>query len=176
MAAHPDERFLLGVAESVPLWSDPNAASPDFRVFLMSRGPGQATNSGYLLQLGLWLIACLLGSVNGQRRSRSRFTLRVASLLRLTRCVAGGLNWGAGSGGISTPLERSERRVSRLSLWLLLDEKGAFFGRRRSWLWLLSRSNKRIFLPLIPWARCLSRRLSYQLCAVSCSERRFGPA
>jgi len=30
MAAHPDERFLLGVAQATPLWGDPNAASPDF--------------------------------------------------------------------------------------------------------------------------------------------------
>ncbi len=30
IAAHPDERFLLGVAQSTPLWGDPCAASPDF--------------------------------------------------------------------------------------------------------------------------------------------------
>lgn len=30
IAAHPDERFLLGVAQATPLWSDPCAASPDF--------------------------------------------------------------------------------------------------------------------------------------------------
>jgi hypothetical protein len=30
IAAHPDERFLLGVAQATPLWGDPNAASPDF--------------------------------------------------------------------------------------------------------------------------------------------------
>ncbi|HEY88477.1 MAG TPA: hypothetical protein G4N98_01910 [Thermoflexia bacterium] len=30
IAAHPDERFLLGVAESTPLWGDPNVAAPDF--------------------------------------------------------------------------------------------------------------------------------------------------
>lgn len=30
IAAHPDERFLLGVAASTPLWGDPNAAAPDF--------------------------------------------------------------------------------------------------------------------------------------------------
>ncbi len=30
IAAHPDERFLLGVAQATPLWGDPCAASPDF--------------------------------------------------------------------------------------------------------------------------------------------------
>ena len=30
IAAHPDERFLLGVAQATPLWGDPNATSPDF--------------------------------------------------------------------------------------------------------------------------------------------------
>ncbi len=30
IAAHPDERFLLGVAQATPLWGDPNIASPDF--------------------------------------------------------------------------------------------------------------------------------------------------
>ncbi|HNT76784.1 MAG TPA: phospholipid carrier-dependent glycosyltransferase, partial [Anaerolineae bacterium] len=30
IAAHPDERFLLGVAQETPLWGDVCAASPDF--------------------------------------------------------------------------------------------------------------------------------------------------
>lgn len=30
IAAHPDERYLLGVAQSTPLWGDPCATSPDF--------------------------------------------------------------------------------------------------------------------------------------------------
>ncbi len=30
IAAHPDERFLLGIAASTPLWGDPNRAFPDF--------------------------------------------------------------------------------------------------------------------------------------------------
>ena len=30
IAAHPDERFLLGVAQATSLWADPCAASPDF--------------------------------------------------------------------------------------------------------------------------------------------------
>jgi len=30
IAAHPDERFLLGVAQATPLWGDPCATSPDF--------------------------------------------------------------------------------------------------------------------------------------------------
>ena len=30
IAAHPDERFLLGVAQATALWADPCAASPDF--------------------------------------------------------------------------------------------------------------------------------------------------
>ena len=29
-AAHPDERFLLGIAQETPLWGDPCAAAPDF--------------------------------------------------------------------------------------------------------------------------------------------------
>lgn len=30
IAAHPDERFLLGVAQATPLWGDPCAVSPEF--------------------------------------------------------------------------------------------------------------------------------------------------
>ncbi len=30
IAAHPDERFLLGVAQATPLWGDPCITSPDF--------------------------------------------------------------------------------------------------------------------------------------------------
>ncbi len=30
IAAHPDERFLVAVAQATPLWGDPGAAAPDF--------------------------------------------------------------------------------------------------------------------------------------------------
>ncbi len=30
LAAHPDERYVLGVAQAIPFWGDPCAAAPDF--------------------------------------------------------------------------------------------------------------------------------------------------
>ncbi|MBN1262255.1 MAG: glycosyltransferase family 39 protein [Anaerolineae bacterium] len=84
IAAHPDERFLVGVAEATPLWGDPNAVSPDFPYghlpvyvlrLLIIAAPGRDALFAARLLSGLigvlWVVvtgvlgACLLGESGG---------------------------------------------------------------------------------------------------------------
>jgi hypothetical protein len=72
IAAHPDERFLLGVAQATPLWGDPNVASPDFpyghlpvyvaRLFVMA-APG--VDPLFTLRLFSGLFGVLLVALTG---------------------------------------------------------------------------------------------------------------
>jgi len=72
IAAHPDERFLLGVAQATPLWGDPNVASPDFpyghlavyvaRLFVVT-APG--TDPLFALRLFSGLLGVLLVALTG---------------------------------------------------------------------------------------------------------------
>ncbi len=72
IAAHPDERFLLGVAESTPLWGDPNVAAPDFPYgslpvylarLLINAAPD--TDPLYMLRLCSGLMGVLLVALAG---------------------------------------------------------------------------------------------------------------
>ncbi|MFN2286380.1 MAG: hypothetical protein ACK2UQ_18330, partial [Anaerolineae bacterium] len=72
IAAHPDERFLLGVAQATPLWGDPNVASPDFpyghlpvyvaRLFVMA---APTADPLFTLRLFSGLLGVLLVALTG---------------------------------------------------------------------------------------------------------------
>ncbi len=72
IAAHPDERFLLGVAQTTPLWGDPCAASPDFpyghlpvyvaRLFVMT---APNTDPLFVMRLFFGLLGVLLVALTG---------------------------------------------------------------------------------------------------------------
>ncbi|MEA3309607.1 MAG: glycosyltransferase family 39 protein [Chloroflexota bacterium] len=72
VAVHPDERFLLSVAESTPLWGDPNVASPDFPygslpVYLARLWINTAPDADplYVLRLFSGLVGVLLVALAG---------------------------------------------------------------------------------------------------------------
>jgi hypothetical protein len=72
IAAHPDERFLLGVAQSTPLWGDPCAVSPDFpyghlpvyvaRLFVMA---APTADPLFVMRLFSGLLGVLLVALTG---------------------------------------------------------------------------------------------------------------
>jgi len=72
IAAHPDERFLLGVAQATPLWGDPCATSPDFpyghlpvyvaRLFVMT---APNTDPLFVTRLFSGLLGVLLVALTG---------------------------------------------------------------------------------------------------------------
>ncbi|MGC9399734.1 MAG: hypothetical protein ACP5HM_11425 [Anaerolineae bacterium] len=91
IAAHPDERFLLGVAASTPLWGDPNRAAPDFpyghlpvymaRLLILAAPEADPLYTARLFSglIGVALVA--VGGVLGRRLAGAQGGVRVAALL-----------------------------------------------------------------------------------------------
>ena len=91
IAAHPDERFLLGVAASTPLWGNPNRASPDFpyghlpvtlaRLLILAAPSADPLYAARLLSGLIGVVLVAVGGALGRRLTGVQGGLSAAVLL-----------------------------------------------------------------------------------------------
>ncbi len=93
IAAHPDERYLLGVPQQVPLWGDPCTAAPDFpyghlplyaaRLLVIAAPATDPLFAARLLSGLLGVVLVALAGAAGRRVAGPRGGLLAAGLLAL---------------------------------------------------------------------------------------------